>query len=221
MPKVYMSGSMGGYWLHRNFGELTRDFNDFVKNIHDVSLVIIPGGADICPDIYGHGTNFKTSCSWYRDKEEVAAVDLAIEHGIPMAGICRGGQLLIAKAGGYLYQHVENHHHNHTVRTHDGQEFDVTSCHHQMFGWPLPQEAKLIAWTKERRSNVYELSDNLAKPPPFESECVYLPNIKALATQWHPEWMKDVNLPGTRYYLNLVEKYLKPHAVKKFNSLVA
>ncbi len=219
MPKVYLSGSLGGHWPHADFGEPTFDFREVLRNPDDVSLVIVPGGADISPAIYGHERNRQTWSSDSSDKQDLEAIDFALEREIPIAGICRGGQMLIAKAGGYLYQHTTNHGRGHDVRTSDGQEFQVTSCHHQMYGWPLPPRSELIAWSKEHQSDCYELAEDEAEVPPFESECVWLPEFNALATQWHPEWMRGEADVGARYYRFLVEKYLKPAAAKKFNSL--
>jgi len=219
MPKVYMPGCMSCYWPHESFGEPSLSLKDFVHNPDEYSLVVLPGGADIDPSFYGHEMNPRTFVSPQRDKLEGMVVDLAIKNGIPIAGICRGGQLLIAKAGGYLYQHVTGHHANHMARTHDGQEFMVTSCHHQMFGWPLPQGSELIAWSAEHRSECYEVAEGEGDRPVYEPECVFLPKIKALATQWHPEWMDDPKSNGHRYYNYLLEKYLRPLTERRMQAL--
>jgi len=219
MPLVYLSGSLGGHWPHAAFGQPTYDFRDVINNPDDVSLIIVPGGADVNPALYGHKINRTTSYHDMADNKDLEAIEFALDKKIPIAGICRGGQMLIVKAGGYLYQNVSHHGQNHNVRTADGQEFQVTSCHHQMFGWPLPPKAQLLAWASPKRSMYYELADEEAEAPPFEPECVFLPEINALATQWHPEWMRDEAMAGTRYYKYLVEKYLLPIAAKKFKSL--
>ena len=87
-----------------------------------------------------------------------------------------------------------------------------------MFGWPLPKESKLIAWSYKRQSSIYETGDCGAAPhPPVEVECVYIPSMKALATQWHPEWMSESFSSGTAYYQNLLKKYLKPFVNKNLS----
>jgi putative glutamine amidotransferase len=219
MPKVYLSGSLGGHWPHAAFGEPTYDFNVVLRNPDNVSLIIVPGGADIDPAIYGHKVNSKTHISSGCDVSDVEAIDFAVKHEIPIAGICRGGQMLIAKAGGYLYQHTTGHGQEHLVETKEGFIFPVTSCHHQMYGWPLPPNTELLAWSHERRSMCYEMAEHNAPPPLFEPECVYIPEMNALATQWHPEWMRNEEDEGYRYYQYLLEKYLRPVAAKKFKSL--
>lgn len=219
MSKVYLSGSLGGHWPHAAFGEPTFDPSVLRRNPDDVALIVVPGGADIDPSLYGHEKNHKTWSSIRADEQDVEAIDFAIEREIPIAGICRGGQMLIAKAGGFLYQDVTNHGSSHEVRTNDGHGFEVTSCHHQMYGWPLPEKSELIAWAAPHQSTHYEEAEGEAEVPPFEPECVWLPEINALATQWHPEWMRDERSPGMRYYQFLVERYLKPVAAKKFKSL--
>jgi gamma-glutamyl-gamma-aminobutyrate hydrolase PuuD len=210
MSKVYVSGGITSYYLpHINFGEYEGNLEYAINNPDKISLVVLPGGADVSPDIYGHPRNPHSQVSPVADNRDSKAFDFAVENGIPIAGICRGGQFLIAKAGGYLYQHTTGHVGSHLATTYDGIELEVTSTHHQMFGWPLPEGSSLLMWSKERRSRFYENGAGTTDPPPCEPECVFLPKIKALATQWHPEWM-NAESNGSRYYQFLLEKYVRP-----------
>lgn len=208
MPKIYISGSRSSYNLHKEFGDYCDNIEYVKHNPQDISLIVLPGGADINPAIYGHEKNPHTGLAPIADARDEEAFEVSQRYNIPCAGICRGGQLLIAKAGGYLYQHTTGHHGDHLVRTNEGLRFTVTSCHHQMFGLPLPEESVLLAWSEIRLSRVYELADKEAQPPEVEPECVYLPTINSLAVQWHPEWSFRGNAPHRSYYLHALRRFL-------------
>ena len=210
MPKVFLAGGLSCYHLHKKFGSPSMDLTDLRENPDDYSLIVLPGGADVNPAYYGHEENIKTCSSEGADERESEAADIAIANGIPLVGICKGGQFLIAKAGGFLYQHVTGHSGNHSTRTSEGHIITVTSCHHQMFGLPLPKSAVPLAWSEERRSVSYELANEAAPLPKMELENVFLPNISALATQWHPEWMDVQGTNAGIYYQFLLSKYIHP-----------
>jgi len=100
------------------------------------SILILHGGEDISPAIYGQTPSKYTRAGRklsQRDKHEVALAEQAIKLGIPIFGICRGAQLACAIAGGSLVQHVENHiTSGHNIVTATGETYKTSSCHHQM-----------------------------------------------------------------------------------------
>jgi putative glutamine amidotransferase len=72
-----------------------------------VDGLILAGGADIDPATYGaapHPSTGETRPD--RDRFELALVHRALERGIPVLGICRGGQMLNVALGGTLHQHL-------------------------------------------------------------------------------------------------------------------
>ena len=183
---------------------------DFLFSHPDKILcVVFTGGADVDPSVYGDERNPKTSSIPHRDKAERRFFDFALEHKIPMAGICRGAQLLCALSGGKLVQHIDGHGGSHTVRTFEGV-VTVTSTHHQM--QLPPKEAKLLAWTEPRRSRCYE--GGMTRQgrlqmidPEFEYEGVYYPNTNSLGMQWHPEIMRESS-DGWQFTQMLIAKLL-------------
>jgi gamma-glutamyl-gamma-aminobutyrate hydrolase PuuD len=150
-------------------------------------------------------------CGWgsdERDEFERDAVELAIVHKIPMAGICRGGQLLTAMAGGALVQHCEGHLGNHNVETWDGRIIEVTSTHHQMFLLPDKKPYELLAWAEPKLSDRYFIgNDEPVEDIGYEPDCVYYSEIKALAMQYHPEYMPE-DSDGYKFCQELIEKFL-------------
>ena len=67
--------------------------------------ILIPGGADVDPSMYGEARHEKCEVSDSpRDRVELQLIRWALEDGKPVLGICRGIQLINLAAGGTLYQ---------------------------------------------------------------------------------------------------------------------
>lgn len=92
--------------------------------------LILAGGADIDPSMYGTEPHPKTKGTVpERDRTELAIARRADERGIPLLGICRGMQLLNVARGGTLRQHVPDdvghEEHRRHLGSFDGSEHDV------------------------------------------------------------------------------------------------
>lgn len=173
-------------------------------------VVLFGGGADISPAIYNQKASRysgATDLLSRRDKEEIEFFVEAKSLGIPMLGICRGAQLLCALSGGSLYQHV-NHHagQDHDMTTSEGTVLNVCSVHHQMMN-PAGTKHELLAWSREVLSNVHLIEKEENVPVEVEPEVVFFPETKALAIQYHPEFMQT-NDPAVEYARELVSKLL-------------
>ena len=127
-------------------------------NIKHKGLLILHGGADISPSLYGepniaaHAGTQPSS----RDLREIAMLDFWLEKKWPVFGICRGMQLLTARLGGKLIQHVNNHAGgSHEMVTDTGDVLQVNSAHHQMCDISKVDGAKLVGWTPTKLSDVY------------------------------------------------------------------
>jgi putative glutamine amidotransferase len=112
--------------------------------------VVVAGGADIDPAVYGAEADRLTiNTRRKRDEFEIALVRAALERDLPLLGVCRGMQLLNVALGGTLDQHLadaELHLHtpgrfsDHEVRLEPGslaaraagtERLTVRSHHHQ------------------------------------------------------------------------------------------
>ncbi len=182
-----------------------------VDDIYDgkVTALVIWGGEDISPSIYGETANSHTHAAntlSRRDKVEVDMCQAAINCDIPIIGVCRGAQLLCALAGGTLVQHVDGHHNDHKIVTSDGRTMTTSSIHHQMM-LINKTEHELIAWSAEKQSMHYLGEADAPLDMTIEPEIVYFPKIKGLAIQGHPEFM-DRGSEFVKYCNELVSKYL-------------
>ena len=69
--------------------------------------LILAGGADVDPASYGAVPDPHTGATRpERDRFELALAYAAMERGLPLLGICRGGQMVNVACGGTLIQHL-------------------------------------------------------------------------------------------------------------------
>ena len=83
---------------------------DKVKEfIAKIDGLLLPGGGDIDPEIYGEVRHPNTQyVNEERDEFEILLFEEAMEKDIPVFGICRGIQIMNVAmcGGGSLYQHI-------------------------------------------------------------------------------------------------------------------
>ena len=197
------------------FNDLKLIYHPHQLEVRKNAALVIWGGEDISPSIYGHnpighGTYSGPREPSYRDKVEVAMIMKAIENNIPIIGVCRGAQMVCAIAGGSLIQHVDGHGGNEhqMVDLRTGVITTTNSYHHQMMN-PHGSQYKLIAQTLYPLSTVYKVDPAHPLPPGrvVEPEIIYFNQINALAIQGHPEFhgpdeFNEYILPLTERFLN-------------------
>lgn len=71
--------------------------------------LLLTGGEDVSPGLYGEEMDGAEDVSLERDEVELAALDRALSADVPVLAICRGIQLLNVALGGSLYQDLESH----------------------------------------------------------------------------------------------------------------
>jgi len=160
--------------------------------------VIFSGGADVDPARYGAEPHPETDTPQARrDAGELALLEAALAHDMPVLAICRGFQLLNVARGGDLVQHLpEEVGHDvhkqvpgefavHPVEVKDGTRLaaivgegsDVTSHHHQALG-RVGEGLVETAWAADGTL-----------------EGVEDPSLRfAVGVQWHPEAGEDAAL---------------------------
>ena len=195
-------------FIPHNHSVVLDELHQLPENPDSNSLLVLHGGSDIHPSIYGklNGYSHVGKVQSYRDVLEQRAIDWAVSHGIPILGICRGAQLLCAKAGGTLVQDVTDHHNDHRIYdVRSGASLVTNSCHHQMMVLKDTDHV-LVAITSPARSKHYLGEYNEKLTIPEEPEVVYFPRLKGLAVQGHPEWMSHNN-PFVKYCLETMNEF--------------
>jgi putative glutamine amidotransferase len=176
-----------------------RAIDDLDQLLDRIDALMLAGGSDIDPAIYGEARHPQTGLIWReRDLFEVAILRRALEREMPVLAICRGMQMLNVARGGTLEQHVpervgnEDHrkvagtYGRHDVRLEPGslaarsagsEALSVFSHHHQGVG-ELGDGVVESGWSH---------GDDLV-------EAIELPGDSfALGVLWHPE--EDADSP--------------------------
>lgn len=73
-------------------------------NLGAVDGVVIGGGDDIAPTLYGGELRAEVVLDPARDRMEAAVIETARDRDLPVLGICRGAQMLNVVQGGSLHQ---------------------------------------------------------------------------------------------------------------------
>jgi putative glutamine amidotransferase len=71
--------------------------------------LLLPGGVDLDPALYGKDAHPTVVVEGARDDLELAAWSAARERAVPIFGVCRGFQAINVFSGGTLEQHLEGH----------------------------------------------------------------------------------------------------------------
>lgn len=210
MSIILVAGDHSYYDLFHDYGTVVSYSSDWRR----VSMLVLTGGQDVNPELYGEKAHSKTVYNPSRDDKDFSLFQAAISRQIPIVGICRGAQFLTVMNGGKLYQHVNNHTLPHNIRTYKGTTIPgVTSTHHQMMQ-PWRTNHKLLAWA-EGLSEIYESGEG-SKPAlkysadseyVVEPEVVWYPDTMGLAVQYHPEMMiKDA--AGRKFFHEMIKEFL-------------
>lgn len=195
----------------KDIGEITANVDEFILKPNDFALVLLTGGADVSPSLYGDIDGVKTRMCYSnieRDMYEKGIYSHARRNGIKIAGICRGLQFINVMEGGKLLHHIDGHEgciHGFGCSK-DDRIRSVNSIHHQMI---LPsKKGVIIGWSTTKLSEVYfGNEDELVDWNGPEVEAAIYPEAKACGVQWHPELMSE-DSPGRLFFTNMVYSLL-------------
>jgi putative glutamine amidotransferase len=160
--------------------------------------LVLAGGADLGPELYGAPPEPGTDTRPRRDSAEMLLTRAALDADLPVLGVCRGMQLLAVAAGGRLHQHLPD------VLGHDkhrpapgvygsqparfaggsriaallGEDIEIDCYHHQGVA-----DAGTLTVTGRTDDGLAEAVEDPARR-------------FVLGVQWHPEVGRDTRLFG-------------------------
>jgi len=186
--------------------------------------LIISGGADVYPEWYGKLSDTARCGDFdrYRDTLEIELIRKAIEHNIPLLGICRGEQIINVTLGGSLVIDIPSDHD--TLVQH--RQDDWQNCYHSVD----LVETSLTSLLLNKKSGIVnsnhhqaidQLANDLmisskAKDGIAESVEWKIKEDKGflMAVQWHPERLDTVHpemsLPILKAFIDETKKYQFP-----------
>ena len=177
--------------------------SDFKAALETCDGVLMSGGDDIDPKLYGH-EEYLPLCQEIderRDKMETELIEQTAEMNLPLLAICRGEQILNAAKGGTLFADIYTQNHITTMHTKNKetnidakhpvdvepgtllhtivktQHGMINSSHHQAVADVAP-ELQIAARAPDGTIEALEWKDPAGKP-------------FMLAVQWHPERMEQ------------------------------
>jgi putative glutamine amidotransferase len=173
--------------------------------------LVIPGGGDIDPELYGRPRHPRThQVSQRRDRFELTLLGEALERDMPVLAICHGMQLLNIHLGGTLNQHLLDdpkkldHYRDrpiaeaaHGVSFKEGSllaeifgnvRADVNTHHHQGLE-DVPEQLEQVGWAED---GVLEA-------------VVSKEHTWVVGVQWHPEAMAPVDDKELALFRSFVE----------------
>ena len=162
------------------------DYSQFRPELYDGLL--LPGGIDINPKLYGQKNCGSVGCSDSLDQLQLEVLSVFLEEKKPVLGICRGMQLINVCFGGSLIQHLPTA----AVHAHKAGEPDkVHPCTASEGSWL----AKLYGLSFSHNSAHHQAVDRLGGELEADSFCPLDNCMEALhhrtlpvyAVQWHPE----------------------------------
>jgi putative glutamine amidotransferase len=163
--------------------------------------LLLAGGGDISPAIYGQATHPTFSAAETgRDEYEIELVRCALDNDLPVFAICRGIQLLNVARGGTLIQDIPSEIPNSLEHKLPAPPHDPFSLAHEVWVEPGSLLARLAADRLEaegcrvnsrHHQAVRTLGEGLvtaATAPDGVIEAIEDPTRRfCLAVQWHPE----------------------------------
>lgn len=166
--------------------------------LENLDGLLISGGCDVNPQLYGERIHSCGTLDPERDRMEMELARKALELDKPLLAICRGCQILNVTLGGTLYQDLpsENCFEKHfllvgpcRMATHEVQ-IQKNSLLSQIL-----TSDNILPVNSFHHSAVHKLADSFvvnAISPDGIIESYSLPDKKfVLAVQWHPEMMAD------------------------------
>jgi putative glutamine amidotransferase len=176
----------------------------------EVDGLVLPGGPDPHPSLWGEPVHPTTVIDEPRDRIEYALLEGCIERGIPVLGVCRGLQVINVARGGTLVQDLPPGSVEHrgsadrTVLAHElrvlegsrmaticgGTELRVNSAHHQAID-RLGEGLLACGWAEDGCVEAIEWADD---------------DYWLVAVQYHPEDLHPADAAHLRLFTTFLDR---------------
>ena len=173
---------------------VTDDVEVLRQIVNQLDGLVMTGGEDIAPLYYGEQNHPQLGeINAERDVYDLTLVKLAIEHNVPILGICRGLQLINVAMGGTLYQDLPS---QVSKRINHRQESGKTLAH-KVLVVPNTQTSRILKVDSIHVNSLHHQAiKNLAPGLKTAGKSIdgvvemveAYPTRQILAVQFHPEY---------------------------------
>ena len=197
------------------------DAAQVLGQLDGVDGILLSGGGDINPLLLGEEPLPQLgNVNPVRDSHELLLAKLAYDRGIPMLGICRGVQVLVAALGGTLHQDIKACMPDVNLLKHSQQmprhvaSHTVTALADSIVGKTLGTSVAVNSFHHQAVATPGPLLRVTATAPDGVIEAVESTDFKSvMGVQWHPEcFILDNNpcmLPLFRHFVGEAERFRK------------
>lgn len=169
-----------------NIGRVIKKYFQQLK----VEGIILSGGGDVHPSLYGGDPAYPGNYSPDRDETEKSLLEIALDESLPVLGICRGMQLINIHFGGKLVQNLRREVEN--AIDHVGTNHGVTIAQDAITNSLGVNTAEVNSYhnqgfTRDQLSAEF-IPFAVAEDQTIEG--IYHPRHAIAAVMWHPERSK-------------------------------
>ncbi|GAB2624200.1 gamma-glutamyl-gamma-aminobutyrate hydrolase [Paractinoplanes abujensis] len=160
--------------------------------------LVLAGGPDLSPELYGAEPEPLTVTRPDRDRAEILLVRRALDTDVPLLGVCRGMQLLVVAAGGTLHQHLPDvlGHDRHRPAPAVYGEHDASFVPGSRIAGLMGDDLGIRCFHHQGVADAGKLTVT-GRAEDGLPEAVEDPDHKfVLGVQWHPEVIRDERLFG-------------------------
>ncbi|MEW6982490.1 gamma-glutamyl-gamma-aminobutyrate hydrolase family protein [Colwelliaceae bacterium 6471] len=175
--------------------------------------LLLTGGYSMVDPLHYQTTpaDAETKLDTARDSTSLPLINAAIEHGVPLLGICRGFQEINVALGGSLHQKL--HENGHYLEHRENKSLTLEQQYGESHSINLTENGKLANILGKTHTQVNSLHtqgvNNLAEHLSIEAfaedglvEAFSIDTAItfAMAVQWHPEWKVEENQDSTKLF---------------------
>lgn len=168
------------------------DSEPYIEELsHMLSGLLLTGGGDVDPSLYGQHKTLSREINLQRDNFEIKLIKRMYSMGKPILAICRGMQVLNVAFGGTLIQHIEGHFQkeekdvpSHKIFIRENtllhkivkrKDIQVNSFHHQA----IKEIAPIFIVSAVSEDGIIEAVEHVKHP-------------FIVGVQFHPEYMHEI-----------------------------
>lgn len=197
------------------------DPEQILGQLESVDGILFSGGGDVNPLLLGEEPLPQLGgVNPIRDAHELLLTRLAYDRGIPMFGICRGLQVIVAALGGTLHQDIKTCMTEINPIKHSQEmprfvaSHTITALEDSIIGRTLGKKVAVNSFHHQAVANPGPMLRVTATAPDGVIEGVESTDFKSvMGVQWHPECFILNNdtcmLPLFRHFINEAESFRK------------